>query len=247
MNYSKFNVHGAQYTNFTDDKNKDFYGLSYISKINQSSEFSTPSIARRASAVSKSAISHLLSRVNSSALDYTVFISRYGELPFIEKNNEDNAQQMELSPTSFSHSVHNTTACLYSIILNSQSPSTSLSVTKNMVQIGIFEATSFLNANIIANECLVIIHDSHMPDRYLGFARENPAGFVLSFVVSRDENGTIDANAVTALFNFDDNFNDELRKLNDLCAQSENSYKEIQRIYSGEIAEKTGYLTEYYF
>lgn len=245
MNNTRFNVYDAKYTLLHKDAPQNHLRLSNISPM-ELQNHSAPAIAKRASPVSKVALQHLLACERSAKPDYTIFISRFGELPFIEKNNEDNANQLELSPTSFSHSVHNTLSCLYSIFIDSRMPSTSLATNESAIKAGVWEAVSYLSSNVDKSNCLIVIYDSHLPQRYEGIAQSSPCDFILSFIVSKQDQGNLDLFSAASAFNQAKNHYQELHALDNLCAQSKNQYREIQRIYAKESPVSQEYLTEYY-
>jgi hypothetical protein len=247
MQSAKFNVVDAKYTSLRQDTANTTIPvkLGYVQPATADSE-QVPAAAKRASKVSKAALNHLVSCNRRVTPDYAIFISRYGELPFIEKNNEDNVCQSELSPTSFSHSVHNTLSCLYSIVVGSKAPSTSLSLSEGIIKAGTWEAISFLSSHEGARQCLVTIYDSHLPERYDGIQQQHPNDFILSFVIEKEARGNLSASGIVAAFEQATNYWQELQILDVLCEQSQNNYRDIQRIYDNEKVVNTEYLTEYY-
>lgn len=247
MNTAKFNAVDAKYTFLQPDMAESQLPakLDFVTAIQLGDE-RAPAVAKRASQVSKAALNHLIACERSGNPDYAIFISRFGELPFIEKNNEDNTEQAELSPTSFSHSVHNTLSCIYSIFTNSKIPSTSLSITEGAIKCGVLEAISFLSSHADKQQCLVVIYDSHLPQRYEGLQQSYPKDFILSFVIAKEPNANLDANTAISAFAQSKNYVQELLALDYLCSQSKNTYKDIQRIYDKENFVNAEYLTEYY-
>lgn len=246
MSSAKFNVTDAKYTFLhADMAESQLPTLNHVVHAKVGGE-RAPAIAKRASQVSKAALNHLIACERSDDPDYAIFISRYGELPFIEKNNEDNSAQLELSPTSFSHSVHNTLSCLYSIFTDSKAPSTSLSISEGAIKYGIWEAISFLASHESSRKCLVTIYDSHLPSRYEGVPQQYPKDFILSFVIEKDERGNLDLSTILSALEGSDDYFQELLILDALCEKSQNTYRDIQRIYDKEKQVNAEYLTEYY-
>ena len=138
---------------------------------------------KRAGKLSKVVLNHIFQRQEQITYDYCVFVSRFGELDSIEKNNEDNTINEELSPTSFSYSVHNAIACLYAIVSGSKIPSTSLSVSNGMIRTALLECLSYISSHADDKNVLIVVYDGFMPDRYKDQFSDYPNDFVLSFSV----------------------------------------------------------------
>jgi hypothetical protein len=234
MSSARFNVIEAKYTFLQPELTESQLPvkLNHMVHTHIGNE-RVPAIAKRASQVSKTVLNHLIACERSNNLDYAIFVSRYGELPFIEKNNEDNTAKIELSPTSFSHSVHNTLSCLYSI-------------SEGAIKYAVWEAISFLSSDQSSHKCLVTIYDSHLPSRYESIQQQQPKDFILSFVVEKEARGNLDRPTIVSAFESTTNYFEELLVLDSLCEQSQNTYRDIQRIYDKEKQVNTEYLTEYY-
>lgn len=136
---------------------------------------------KRAGKLSKAVLNHIFLRQEQVSYDYCVFVSRFGELDSIERNNEDNTVREELSPASFSYSVHNAIACLYAIVSGAKIPSTSLSVGQGAIKLALLESLSFLCSHSDDKNVLVVVYDGFMPDRYKPQFPIYPNDFVLSF------------------------------------------------------------------
>lgn len=142
---------------------------------------------KRSSKLSKKVLNHVFSRPEAGQCDYSIFVSRFGELSLIERNNEDNADAEELSPSNFAYSVHNAIACLHSIISDEKKPSTSLCVSSNMITTALFEGQAYLACNPDCKNVLVVVYDGYVPERYLGQCADAPKDFVLSFTLERQK------------------------------------------------------------
>lgn len=81
---------------------------------------------RRMSTLSKMAVQTALEVTESERPDFLVFCSQHGELSRTRELLTSIVERTELSPTSFSQSVHNASAGLYTIVTSSGAPATSL-------------------------------------------------------------------------------------------------------------------------
>jgi hypothetical protein len=81
---------------------------------------------RRMSTLTKMAVQTALEASRSFEPDFLVFCSQHGELARTRDLLAAIVARGDLSPTSFSQSVHNASAGLYTIIAGSRAPSTSL-------------------------------------------------------------------------------------------------------------------------
>lgn len=142
-------------------------------------------VAKRASRLARSVLTHIFNSNPGIESDYFVFVSRFGELTSIENNNECNASSEELSPTGFSYSVHNAIACLFSIASKNNSSTNSISVSSGLVKAGLLESFCYLMTNQNANSVFVVVYDGYMPRRYTSQYGGFPRDYVLSFLVKR--------------------------------------------------------------
>ena len=93
-----------------------------------------------------------------------VFGSRYGELPRTMKILQSLGAKEPISPTDFSHSVHNTPVALYSIFTKNQQPMNAIAAGEDSFMATLFEAIAqFQHDN---NELLFVFVEDKLPDPY---------------------------------------------------------------------------------
>lgn len=149
----------------------------------------TARLCKRTSRLSRAVINHIVEHYDSLDPDYVVFSSRFGELEFIEQNIESNTAFEELSPTIFSHSVHNAISCLYSIIRGIRVPTNSLCPSGNIIANAAVDAVCYLLTRPSANEALVVCYDGYIPDRYRSTSEDTAYGYVVTFTIRREDGG----------------------------------------------------------
>jgi hypothetical protein len=91
-----------------------------------------------------------------------VFVSRYGDMNTTNKLLEDISHEEQLSPFDFSHSVHNTSAGLFSIITKNHSPTVSISGGISSFCYGFIETLKFLN-RFPQNKVVLVISEESLP------------------------------------------------------------------------------------
>jgi hypothetical protein len=91
-----------------------------------------------------------------------VFVSRYGDMTTTNKLLNDISQEEPLSPFNFSHSVHNASAGLYSIITKNQNPAISISGGNSSFSYGFIETLKFLN-RFPKNKVVLVISEESLP------------------------------------------------------------------------------------
>jgi hypothetical protein len=126
---------------------------------------------RRMSTLSKMAVQTALEVSQAARPDFLVFCSQHGELSRTRELLRSIVAGSELSPTSFSQSVHNASAGLYTIVASSGAPATSLAAGAGTFAYGWIEAESFLAAQP-AKQCLLVSYDEPLPPEYRPYTRQ---------------------------------------------------------------------------
>lgn len=149
----------------------------------------TARLFKRTSRLSRLVVNHVLWCHPDCNPDYAIFTSRFGELEFIDKNIEMNTIGEELSPTIFSHSVHNAIACLYSVAKSTMIPTVSISQKSNAITQAFIEAVTYLKCHAESKKVLVVVYDGLMPERYARVYPDSKYRFLLSFEVCEGSDG----------------------------------------------------------
>ena len=173
-------------------------------------------ICKRTSCLSKIVINHLVSSCEDFLPDYVVFSSRFGELDFIDRNNECNTVAEELSPTIFSHSVHNAISCLYSIVQKNKSPTNSLSQVDRIFSSSLVDAAVFLEVNESSLSSLVVCYDAYAPQRYVSLCQGFFNNYVLSFELIKSDEGLALTDIIKKFSSSESDIQD-LSILNSIC------------------------------
>jgi len=116
-----------------------------------------------------------------------VFASRHGDLQrtlelLTALGNDDT-----LSPASFSLSVHNSTAGLFSIARGDRAPTTAIAAAADTLGMGLLEGASMIAAG--AEQVLVCYADDSVPEPYRPYIEDDPARlpFSVSLLLTRGE------------------------------------------------------------
>lgn len=112
----------------------------------------------------------------------TVFASRHGELEVTLSLLRDVALDLPLSPTSFSHSVHNTPAGLFSIAAGNGQPSSSIAGMRDTFCAGLVEALGLCERQR-PRPTLLVVADEALPEIFGSFDDELPAAFALALLL----------------------------------------------------------------
>ncbi|GAC1318870.1 MAG: hypothetical protein NVS3B11_00880 [Collimonas sp.] len=112
--------------------------------------------------------------LNGKADVPTVFCSRHGECVRSVELLADLAQDQPLSPTSFSLSVHNAAAGLFSIARQDQASHAALAAGHSGVEHAVIEACGLLADG--ASEVLLVVYDGFLPEIFEEYrdCREQP-------------------------------------------------------------------------
>jgi len=156
-----------------------------------------PMHRRRASTLSKMSLQTALEASAEGAPDFLVFCSQHGELPRTDLLLDDIARGIELSPTAFSQSVHNTGSGLYTIIKGVNVPASSLAGGAATFACGWLEAEAYLHENP-TRRVLLVCADDLLPDRYRALSRQTPCSYAaaLSLVAARSGGLALESSAM---------------------------------------------------
>lgn len=171
------------------------YALDYFSEW--SSDLALPEQIpamqrRRLSTIAKKALTvacQSLAQARSAGVtvDYLLWVSRFGdESKTLNILKEIDAGEVP-SPTAFSTSVHNAIAGLYSILLEDDMPSSSLSAGEETLSEGMLESMALLQSGQ-ARHVLLVCYDEVLPELYQATfeatASYQPEAVALAMVVS---------------------------------------------------------------
>jgi hypothetical protein len=112
----------------------------------------------------------------------TVFASRHGESELCVALLSDIVRDLALSPTQFSHSVHNTQAALYSIEAGNGGPSTSVAAQQDTFCAGLVEALGLCRRHRPL-PTLLVVADEPWPKVFRSFDDELPASYGAAWLV----------------------------------------------------------------
>lgn len=122
-------------------------------------------MARRMSVASLLAVEVALAIFEKNPIiDAAVFVSRHGEVERTTKIIQNIISQLEVSPTDFAMSVHNTTAGIFTIASKQEIPITSLSAGVDSFQQAMYEVQGMLAAGL--KQVLLVDFDGHVPSIY---------------------------------------------------------------------------------
>jgi len=118
----------------------------------------------------------------------TVFASRHGSindsLPLLEAL----ALRKPLSPTAFSHTVHNVQAGLFSIAAGNRQPSSSISGREDTFASGFIEALTHLERDP-ERDVLLVVGDHPLHETFAPLVEENAVSHALALLLARDGDG----------------------------------------------------------
>ena len=151
-------------------------------------EFTDPLFRRRLSQVSKMTIQALHGIMPIGEHTQTVFVSFRGEIGQQFKINRMVAENGDLSPAAFSHSVFNTPPALAAIALNLRAGYTAIYPGGNRFATGFLAAAAPLLAGRAGNIALVYA-DELCPPEYGGICREQYEPFAFAALLAREGPG----------------------------------------------------------
>jgi hypothetical protein len=119
----------------------------------------------------------------------TVFASRHGESQLCDALLRDIVRELALSPTQFSHSVHNTQAAVFSIEAGNGCPSTSVAARQDTFCAGLVEALG-LCLRHRPMPALLVVADEPVTDVFRRFDDELPAAYGAAWLVDSGPGST---------------------------------------------------------
>jgi hypothetical protein len=119
----------------------------------------------------------------------SVFASRHGNINESIELLERLARQLPLSPTRFSHSVHNAQAGLFSIAAGNRQASSSIAAETETFACGFLEALTFLERTP-ESPVLLVMADVPLSDAFAGLVDEPATSYGLGLLLASDGPGT---------------------------------------------------------
>ena len=119
----------------------------------------------------------------------SVFASRHGNINESIELLERLALQLPLSPTRFSHSVHNAQAGLFSIAAGNRQASSSIAAEAETFACGFLEALTFLE-RAPENPVLLVMADVPLSDAFAGLVDEPATSYGLGLLLAKGGPGT---------------------------------------------------------
>ena len=145
---------------------------------------------RRMSRLARMALSCALDVAADGDIDYSIFCSQHGEVVRTRDILSSISEGIEISPTAFSQSVHNTSSGLYTILTKSNHASTSIASGANSFAHAWLEAESYLAANP-THTVLLVDFDEIIPEEYHGYSVQVEADHALAMLLKASEKGGI--------------------------------------------------------
>jgi hypothetical protein len=140
------------------------------------------------STLSKMAVETALEATEDAWPDFLVFCSQHGELARTRELLAAIVARSELSPTSFSQSVHNAGAGLYTIITTNQAPATSLAAGPGTFAYGWIEAEAFVASNL-EKRALLVSYDEPLPHEYRPYSAQQQRSHALALLLGTAQSG----------------------------------------------------------
>jgi hypothetical protein len=145
---------------------------------------------RRMSTLSKMAVGVALEATAAAPADFLVFCSQHGELHRTSELLAAIVASTELSPASFSQSVHNAGAGLYTIVKASRAPATSLAAGAGTFAYGWIEAEAYL-AEERGKRALLVSYDEPLPEEYRPYSVRAERAYALALLLGAAEHGGV--------------------------------------------------------
>ena len=148
-----------------------------------------PMQRRRTSRLSKMALSTALEAATDHAVDYSIFCSQHGEIVRTRQILSSISEGIEISPTAFAQSVHNTSSGLFTIFEKSNAPSTSVASGANTFACGWMEAQAYLSS-YPDHSVLLVDFDEVIPGEYRGYVDQAHCDHALALLlIAADQHG----------------------------------------------------------
>lgn len=141
------------------------------------------------SRLSKMALAAALDATAGQSVDYSIFCSQHGELVRTRTILSSMIEGVELSPTAFAQSVHNTSSGLFTVLAKSNASSTSICAGANTFAYGWLEAQAYLSANP-KHRVLLVDFDEAIPQEYQAYSDQAVCDHSLALLIRvADERG----------------------------------------------------------
>lgn len=153
--------------------------------------FLPPMQRRRCDALARLmlAVSHGCCAAEQLADVPVVFASRHGPIDTTVGLLAELAAHRPLSPTRFSHSVHNTQHGLFSIWTGNQRPASAVSARENTFAAGFVEALASMHRTR-QPEVLLVTGDVALPEALAPVADERHGGYAVALLLGTSDRGT---------------------------------------------------------
>ena len=119
----------------------------------------------------------------------TVFASRHGNINESIDLLDRLAERQPLSPTAFSHTVHNAQAGLFSIAAANRRASSSIAAQQDSFACGFLEAMTLLERNP-GRPVLLVIGDIPLAPTFARLVKEPPGSYALGLLLAHSGEGT---------------------------------------------------------
>ena len=136
------------------------------------------------------ALSCALDVAADGAINYSIFCSQHGEVVRTRDMLASISDGIEISPTAFSQSVHNTSSGLYTILTKSNHASTSIAAGANSFAHAWLEAESYLAANP-GHTVLLVDFDEIIPTEYHHYSSQVACDHALALLLRAADDGGI--------------------------------------------------------
>ena len=137
---------------------------------------------RRMSRLSRMALAAALDANSGDTVDYSIFCSQHGEIVRTSALLLSMTQGIELSPTAFAQSVHNTASGLFTVIAKTNTPSSSIASGANTFAYGWLDAQAYLAENP-SHRVLLVDFDEVIPDEYQAYSNQLISDHALALVL----------------------------------------------------------------
>jgi hypothetical protein len=139
---------------------------------------------RRMSSLTRLAVQIAIEAAGDCRPDFLIFCSQHGDLTRLREMLNDISSRAELSPTTFSQSVHNAGAGLFTIISGSAAPVSALAAGRSTFAAGWLEAEGFLVARPEAR-VLLVTYDEPLPPEYASYSSQAPCAYGVGLLLRR--------------------------------------------------------------
>ncbi len=139
---------------------------------------------RRMSSLTRLAVQIAIEAAGDCKPDFLIFCSQHGDLTRLREMLDAISSGVELSPTTFSQSVHNASAGLFTIISHSTAPVSALAAGSGTFAAGWLEAEGFLVTHPEAR-VLLLTYDEPLPTEYASYASQAPCAYAVGLLLRR--------------------------------------------------------------